>query len=107
MAFTDTQVRQLKAKLDRKAYKDAQRQRRRPHYVEGWHAIAEANRIFGFDAWDRRTSQPLRVERSKRAVSRRRLHRQSAGQRARRRYYDCAGGLRDGGRQGFYPGAST
>ena len=24
-------------------------------YVEGWHAIAEANRIFGFDAWDRRT----------------------------------------------------
>src|SRR5262249_11911701 len=25
------------------------------HYVEGWHVIAEANRIFGFDAWDRRT----------------------------------------------------
>ena len=25
------------------------------HYVEGWHAIAEANRIFGFDAWDRQT----------------------------------------------------
>jgi hypothetical protein len=24
-------------------------------YLEGWHAIAEANRIFGFDAWDRRT----------------------------------------------------
>ena len=24
-------------------------------YVEGWHVIAEANRIFGFDAWDRRT----------------------------------------------------
>lgn len=24
-------------------------------YVEGWHAIAEANRIFGFDAWDRQT----------------------------------------------------
>lgn len=23
--------------------------------VEGWHVIAEANRIFGFDAWDRRT----------------------------------------------------
>lgn len=24
-------------------------------YVEGWHAIAEANRIFGFDGWDRQT----------------------------------------------------
>src|SRR5262249_50608935 len=24
-------------------------------YVEGWHVIGEANRIFGFDAWDRRT----------------------------------------------------
>jgi recombination DNA repair RAD52 pathway protein len=23
--------------------------------VEGWHVIAEANRIFGYDAWDRRT----------------------------------------------------
>jgi hypothetical protein len=25
------------------------------HYVEGWYVIAEANRIFGYDAWDRRT----------------------------------------------------
>jgi Rad52/22 family double-strand break repair protein len=25
------------------------------HYVEGWHVIAEAHRIFGYDAWDRRT----------------------------------------------------
>lgn len=24
-------------------------------YVEGWHAIAEANRIFGFEGWDRET----------------------------------------------------
>jgi DNA repair and recombination protein RAD52 len=24
-------------------------------YVEGWHAIAEANRIFGFDGWNRET----------------------------------------------------
>ena len=27
-------------------------------YVEGWHAIAEANRIFGFDSWDRQTLAP-------------------------------------------------
>src|SRR5690606_28631012 len=24
-------------------------------YIEGWHAIAEANRIFGFDGWQRET----------------------------------------------------
>lgn len=24
-------------------------------YIEGWHAIAEANRIFGFDGWSRET----------------------------------------------------
>ncbi len=38
------------------------------HYVEGWHAIAEANRIFGFDAWDRRTisSHCVHSERSAR-----------------------------------------
>ncbi|MCX7349062.1 MAG: Rad52/Rad22 family DNA repair protein [Alphaproteobacteria bacterium] len=24
-------------------------------YLEGWHVIAEANRIFGFDGWDRET----------------------------------------------------
>ena len=24
-------------------------------YIEGWYAISEANRIFGFDAWSRET----------------------------------------------------
>ena len=27
-------------------------------YVEGWHVIAEASRIFGYDAWDRQTIIP-------------------------------------------------
>src|SRR5258708_3584763 len=30
-------------------------------YVEGWHAIAEANRIFGFDGWDRQTIDMRRL----------------------------------------------
>jgi hypothetical protein len=55
VAFTDEQVRQLKAKLDAKHVKTRSVQGTELHYVEGWHAIAEANRIFGFDAWDRRT----------------------------------------------------
>ena len=55
MAFTDTQTRQLKRKLDAKHVKTRNADGAILYYVEGWHVIAEANRIFGFDAWDRRT----------------------------------------------------
>lgn len=55
MAFSDTQTRQLKAKLDERHVKTRTNNGIALHYVEGWHAISEANRIFGYDAWDRRT----------------------------------------------------
>ena len=55
MALSDTQVRQLRAKLDGKHVKTRKANGTDLHYVEGWHVIAEANRIFGYDAWDRRT----------------------------------------------------
>jgi Rad52/22 family double-strand break repair protein len=55
MALSDTQVRQLRAKLDGKHVKTRSALGADLHYVEGWHVIAEANRIFGYDAWDRRT----------------------------------------------------
>jgi hypothetical protein len=55
MALSDTQVRQLKAKLEGKHVKTRKANGADLHYVEGWHVIAEANRIFGYDAWDRRT----------------------------------------------------
>ena len=55
MEFRDEQVRQLKAKLDGKYVKTRHANGSALHYVEGWHTIAEANRIFGFDAWDRKT----------------------------------------------------
>jgi hypothetical protein len=55
MALRDTQVRQLKAKLEGKHVKTRRANGTDLHYVEGWHVIAEANRIFGYDAWDRRT----------------------------------------------------
>ena len=55
MALTDTQVRQLRAKLDGKHVKTRNSNGTELHNVEGWHVIAEANRIFGHDAWDRRT----------------------------------------------------
>src|SRR6185369_15045063 len=55
MAFSDTQARQLKAKLDSQFVKTRKENGATLHYIEGWHAIAQANRIFGYDAWDRRT----------------------------------------------------
>ena len=55
MAFTDNQVRLLKAKLDPRYIRTRSSNGTRLSYVEGWHVIAEANRIFGYEAWDRRT----------------------------------------------------
>jgi hypothetical protein len=55
MALSDSQVRQLRAKLEAKHVKTRKANGTDLHYVEGWHVIAEANRIFGYDAWDRRT----------------------------------------------------
>jgi hypothetical protein len=66
MEFSPAQVRQLKAKLKARHVKTRQAEGTLLHYVEGWHTIAEANRIFGFDAWDRRTisSKCVQSERS-------------------------------------------
>ena len=58
MAFTDTQKKSLKAKLNHRHVKSRQSNGTTLNYVEGWHAIAEANRIFGFDCWDRQTLSP-------------------------------------------------
>jgi len=55
MALSDTQIRQLKAKLDPKHIKTRSADGVELSYVEGWHVVSEANRIFGFDAWDRKT----------------------------------------------------
>ncbi len=55
MAFTDTQVQALSGKLSARHVRTRQANGRTLSYIEGWHVIAEANRIFGFDAWDRQT----------------------------------------------------
>lgn len=58
MAFTDQQSRALKAKLGYRDVKTRLSNGATLHYVEGWHVIAEANRIFGFDGWSRTTLSP-------------------------------------------------
>lgn len=45
----------LNAPLDRKHVASRTQSGRTLSYIEGWHAIAEANRIFGFGAWNRET----------------------------------------------------
>jgi DNA recombination protein Rad52 len=56
MAFSASQARQLKAKLAADHVKSRTENGATLSYIEGWHAISEANRIFGYDAWDRVTA---------------------------------------------------
>ena len=55
MSFTEKQTKALTAKLSAKNVRTRDHKGKRLAYLEGWHVIAEANRIFGFDAWDRET----------------------------------------------------
>lgn len=55
MSFTSDQVALLTAPLSRSHVKSRKQAGRDLSYIEGWHAIAEANRIFGFDRWHRTT----------------------------------------------------
>ncbi len=57
MVFTDEQMQALSRKLSPKHVRTRVANGRSLSYVEGWHVIAEANRIFGYDAWDRETIQ--------------------------------------------------
>ena len=53
MAFAENQLKLLDAKLPEKHVKTRVQRGLTLSYIEGWHAITEANRIFGFDGWDR------------------------------------------------------
>ena len=55
MPFTEQQNKALSAKLNAKHVRTRDKGGKRLSYIEGWHVIAEANRIFGFDGWDRQT----------------------------------------------------
>ena len=58
MAFTDEQRQALNAKLRYRHVKMRSSNGAQMAYVEGWHAISEANRIFGYESWDRQTLAP-------------------------------------------------
>lgn len=55
MSFTDMQIVALEAKLRGKNVRNRKVNGVTLSYIEGWHVLAEANRIFGFDGWSRET----------------------------------------------------
>jgi hypothetical protein len=56
MSFSTKQVRALRRKPDHRHIRTRQaHDGRQFSYLEGWYAISEANRIFGFDGWSRET----------------------------------------------------
>jgi len=51
MTFTHETIKALSGKLDPAHIKPPSKFGPKGDYIEGWHAIAEANRIFGYDGW--------------------------------------------------------
>jgi hypothetical protein len=55
MGFSAKQVQALRRNLDHRHVRTREAHGRELFFVEGWYAISEANRIFGFDGWNRET----------------------------------------------------
>jgi len=68
--FSARQRELLVAPLDRAKVRHREQGRLRVSYLEGWQVIAEANRIFGFDGWDRLTLNASCVAEYERPVGR-------------------------------------
>ena len=57
MGFSAKQVKALRRNLDHRYVRTREANGRELSYIEGWYAISEANRIFGFDGWNRETTE--------------------------------------------------
>jgi DNA recombination protein Rad52 len=64
------QLAALAAPLDRANVRQREQGRGKVAYVEGWFAVAEANRIFGFDGWQRQTIAVRCVAQAERPIGR-------------------------------------
>jgi len=69
-AFSAQQIAALSAPLDRAKVRQREQGRTTVSYIEGWQAIAEANRIFGFDGWQRQTLQLRCIHQGERTIGR-------------------------------------
>ncbi|MEB3353107.1 MAG: RAD52 family DNA repair protein [Cyanobacteriota bacterium] len=68
--FSPEQITALSAPLDRAKVQTRSQAGRSLAYLEGWQVIAEANRIFGFDGWQRQTFASRCVSQAERPVGR-------------------------------------
>jgi hypothetical protein len=68
--FSTEQIQSLSAPLDRAKVKQREQGRAKVSYLEGWQVIAEANRIFGFDGWQRETVALQCVSQAERRIGR-------------------------------------
>ena len=68
--FSPEQLAALSAPLDRANVRQREQGRSKVHYLEGWQVIAEANRIFGFDGWQRQTIAVRCVAQAERTIGR-------------------------------------
>jgi DNA recombination protein Rad52 len=68
--FSPEQLAALSAPLDRANVRQREQGRSRVSYLEGWQVIAEANRIFGFDGWQRQTIAVRCVAQAERNIGR-------------------------------------
>ena len=55
MGFSAKQLQALRRGLNSRYVRTREVNGRELSYIEGWYAISEANRIFGFDGWSRET----------------------------------------------------
>jgi DNA recombination protein Rad52 len=70
LGFSPEQVAALAAPLDRANVRQREQGRGKVNYLEGWQLIAEANRIFGFDGWQRQTIAVRCVAQAERSIGR-------------------------------------
>lgn len=68
--MTPEAIAELKKPLDKRHVASRQQSGRSLSYIEGWHAIAEANRIFGHDAWTSETVDIRCVAERERGIGR-------------------------------------
>ncbi|MFO8238208.1 MAG: RAD52 family DNA repair protein, partial [Prochlorococcaceae cyanobacterium] len=66
--FSAEQIAALSAPLNRAKVRQREQGRTTVSYIEGWQVIAEANRIFGFDGWQRQTLQLRCIHQAERLI---------------------------------------
>ena len=66
--FSEEQKKLLSDKLESKHVKPPAKFGPKGDYLEGWHVIAEANRIFGFDGWSYEVTETACVSQASRQI---------------------------------------